>query len=71
MKDIMKLRILIAGLFVLSGMTACEKLLDGDPENLQSVEQMYQDVQYANGFLVNAYRSIPGYYDNSEYAKTQ
>ena len=68
MKDIMKFRILIAGCFVLSALAGCEKLLDADPENLQTVDQMYQDVQYAQGFLVNAYRSIPGYYDNSEYA---
>src|SRR5690606_23827231 len=28
----------------------------------------YTDASYAQGFLVNAYRSIPGSYDNSEYA---
>ena len=29
---------------------------------------MYDDAQYAQGFLVNVYRCVPGYYDNSEYA---
>ncbi|GGH15491.1 RagB/SusD family nutrient uptake outer membrane protein [Sphingobacterium alkalisoli] len=63
----MKIRILILGLFlfILSG---CKKLLNPDPENLKTIEQMYTDAGYAQGFLVNAYRSIPTYYDNSEYA---
>src|SRR5690606_11800493 len=63
----MKMRILIAGLFIWT-LSGCEKLLSPDPENFKSIEQMYTDASYAQGFLVNAYRSIPGSYDNSEYA---
>lgn len=60
----MKLLILGASVMVLSG---CKKLMTPDPENQKSIEQMYTDASYAQGFLVNAYRSIPTYYDNSEY----
>ncbi|RZF59300.1 RagB/SusD family nutrient uptake outer membrane protein [Sphingobacterium corticibacterium] len=63
----MKMRILIAGLCIWA-LSGCEKLLSPDPENFKSIEQMYTDASYAQGFLVNAYRSIPGSYDNSEYA---
>ncbi|BAV06761.1 Starch-binding associating with outer membrane [Filimonas lacunae] len=63
----MKLYLAILGAAVLTG-TACKKMLTPDEENLKSVEQMYTDPNYAQGFLMNAYRSIPAYYDNSEYA---
>lgn len=48
--------------------TNCKKILDADPENLKAIDQMYTDGNYAQGFLVNAYRTIPAYYDNSDYA---
>lgn len=63
----MKFNIIIMGLAVLV-FASCKKILDPEPENLKTVEQMYTDVNYAQGFLVNAYRTIPAYYDNSEYA---
>lgn len=47
---------------------SCKKILDADPENMRTIDQMYTDPSYAQGFLMNAYRSIPAYYDNSEYA---
>jgi hypothetical protein len=53
------------GALVLSG---CKKVLTPDPENPRTIEQMYGDPAYAQGFLVNAYRTIPGYYDNSDFA---
>jgi len=58
---------IIAGLsaLVLSG---CKKVLEPDPENPRTIEQMYSDPAYAQGFLMNAYRTIPGYYDNSDFA---
>jgi hypothetical protein len=63
----MKLYITILGLAVIA-LTSCKKLLDPEPENLKTVEQMYTDATFAQGFLVNAYINIPNYYDNSEYA---
>ena len=63
----MKTKILIIGVTLL-GFTGCKKLLTPDEENLKTIDQMYTDASYAQGFLVNAYRSIPAYYDNSEYA---
>ncbi|MFD1256094.1 RagB/SusD family nutrient uptake outer membrane protein [Mucilaginibacter terrae] len=63
----MKLYITILGLAALA-LTSCKKLLDPEPENIKTIEQMYTDAVYAQGFLINAYINIPNYYDNSEYA---
>jgi hypothetical protein len=63
----MKLYITILGLAVMA-LTSCKKLLEPEPENIKTVEQMYTDATYAQGFLINAYSNIPNYYDNSEYA---
>ncbi|CAM3939386.1 RagB/SusD family nutrient uptake outer membrane protein [Mucilaginibacter galii] len=63
----MKLYITILGLAVIA-LTSCKKLLNPEPENIKTIEQMYDDATYAQGFLTNAYINIPGYYDNSEYA---
>lgn len=63
----MKNKLIILVLSVLA-FTSCKKILTADPENLKTIEQMYTDPNYAQGFLVNAYRTIPGYYDNSDYA---
>lgn len=49
-------------------LSSCDDLWDPAPENLKSLDQMYLDSRYALGFITNAYRTIPGYYDNSEYA---
>lgn len=48
--------------------TGCKKILKADEENMRTVEQMYTDAGYAQGFVMNAYRTIPAYYDNTEYA---
>lgn len=63
----MKKNVLLIFAFVLM-LTGCKKWLEPEPENLKTVEQMYTDPSYAQGFLINAYRTIPGYYDNSDYA---
>lgn len=63
----MKNKLILIGLVVLV-FTSCKKILDADPENLKTIDMMYGDGDYAQGFLINAYRSIPGYYDNSDYA---
>ncbi|MDR0700294.1 MAG: RagB/SusD family nutrient uptake outer membrane protein [Tannerella sp.] len=48
--------------------SSCDDLFTPAIENFKDEEQMYEDASYAQGFLVNVYRCIPGYYDNSEYA---
>lgn len=63
----MKIKLLILGMTALV-FTSCEKWLEPDPENLKTVEQMYADASYAQGFLVTAYRTIPAYYNNSDLA---
>lgn len=63
----MKIKLIIIGLSFLA-FASCKKILTADPENLKTVDQMYSDPGYAQGFLVNAYRTIPTYYDNSDYA---
>ena len=63
----MKINVILVGMTVLL-CASCKKILNADPENLKGIDQMYKDGNYAQGFLMNAYRTIPGYYDNSEYA---
>jgi len=48
--------------------TACDDLFSPANDNFKDAEQMYDDPTYAQGFLIHAYRSIPAYYDNTEYA---
>jgi len=63
----MKFKIYIIGLAVLA-LAGCKKILDPEPENLKTLDQMYSDANFAQGFLINAYRTIPAYYDNSDFA---
>ncbi|RLJ79573.1 RagB/SusD family nutrient uptake outer membrane protein [Pedobacter alluvionis] len=63
----MKFRIFIIGLVALA-LAGCKKILEPEPENLKTIEQMYTDANFAQGFLINAYRTIPAYYDNSDFA---
>jgi len=63
----MKIKIIFIGLAVLLS-AGCKKILNPEPEDLKSLDQMYTDVNFAQGFLVTAYRNIPAYYDNSDYA---
>jgi muconolactone delta-isomerase len=67
MKNYIKTKVLlfVAGALMLP---ACDDMLDPAIENFKDVEQMYTDAAYAQGVLVNVYRCIPSYYDNSEYA---
>ena len=57
--------ILITGMLVLSG---CEDLLEPAVENFNDIDLMYTDASFAQGILMNAYRTLPAYYDNSDYA---
>lgn len=58
--------LLLAAVFLVAA--GCKKILTPDEENLKTIDQMYTDANYAQGFLVNAYRTIPAYYDNTDYA---
>lgn len=60
-----KILFLVAAALMLN---SCDDLFEPATENFKNVEQMYDDAQYAQGFLVNVYRCVPGYYENSEYA---
>lgn len=49
-------------------LSSCEKWLEPDPENIRNAEQMQVDTHFAQGFVTTAYRAIPGYYNNSDFA---
>ena len=63
----MKIKIIFFGLAVLI-FSSCKKILNPEPEDLKTLDQMYSDVNFAQGILISTYRNIPTYYDNSEYA---
>ena len=63
----MRIKLMIIGITIIV-CTGCKKILTADEENMRTVEQMFTDASYAQGFIMNAYRSIPAYYDNTEYA---
>ncbi len=63
----MKIKLLILGIIALT-FTGCKKFLEADAENFRSVENMYNDPQFAQAFLLQAYRTIPAYYNNSDLA---
>ncbi len=67
MKEIMKIKLLILGIIALS-FSGCKKFLEEDLENARSVENMYADPQFAQSFVLQAYRTIPAYYNNSDLA---
>lgn len=57
--------LLLAGTLLLS---SCDDLFKPAIENFKDINQMYTDPSYAQGVLVNTYRTIPTYYDDTEYA---
>jgi len=63
----MKIKLLILGIIALS-FTGCKKFLEEDLENARSVENMYTDPQFAQSFVLQAYRTMPAYYNNSDLA---
>ena len=60
-----KLILILASVLIL---VSCDDLINPAPENFKDVSQMYSDASFAQGFLVNVYRTIPTYYDNTDYA---
>ncbi len=63
-----KIASLLLALGALTCFSACDDLFDPAKENLKDLNQMDEDSRFAQGFLLHVYRSIPSYYDNSEYA---
>ncbi len=61
-----KIKLLILTMALM--LSSCADLFEPAIENFKNIEQMYTDASYAQGFLVNVYRNIPAYYDNSDYA---
>lgn len=59
---------ILAGVACAMTLTSCEDLFEPAKENFKDVDQMYDDSAYAQGFLVNVYRNIPSYYDDSDVA---
>ena len=62
-----KINILLASA-VLCLCCGCEDLFTPAPENYKDAEQMNSDAQYAQRILMNAYRIIPKYYNDTDYA---
>lgn len=56
---------LIASALLLAG---CDDVISPAIENFKDIDQMQKEPDFAQGFLVTAYRNLPGYYDNSEVA---
>jgi starch-binding outer membrane protein, SusD/RagB family len=58
-------------LFILASIllfSSCDDLFTPAQENLKTIDQMYTDAAYAQGFIITAYRYVPTYYDNTDYA---
>jgi len=63
----MKIKLLIFGLIALT-FSGCKKLVEEDLQLVRSVDQIYTDPVFAQGFVLQAYRTIPAYYNNSDLA---
>ena len=58
----------LAGGVLCAGFFSCEDLVDPAEENLRDLDQIKTEAASVHGFLVDAYSTLPGYYDNSECA---
>ena len=65
---ITKVRYMICALCVIGVTSSCDDLLEPAKENLKSIEETQSESASVKGLLTNAYRVLPGYYDNSDYA---
>jgi len=63
----MKTKLFMIGI-IAATLSSCEKWLEPDPENIRNAEQMQVDTHFAQGFVTTAYRAIPAYYNNSDFA---
>ena len=64
----MKVKHIILTLAVGTMLVSCDDVFTPAIENFKDVEKMNEEPDYAQGFLVTAYRTLPGYYDNSDVA---
>jgi starch-binding outer membrane protein, SusD/RagB family len=67
MKEIMKIKLLLFGLLALT-FSGCKKFLEEDLQLVRSEDQIYTDPVFAQGFVLQAYRTMPPYYNNSDLA---
>lgn len=63
----MNIKLLIIGLIALS-FTGCKKFVEEDVQLIRSADLIYTDPVFAQGFVLQAYRTIPPYYNNSDLA---
>ncbi|WP_207533975.1 RagB/SusD family nutrient uptake outer membrane protein [Desertivirga arenae] len=63
----MKIKLILFGLLALT-FSGCKKLLEEDLQLVRSADQIYVDPVFAQGFVLQAYRTIPPYYNNSDLA---
>jgi hypothetical protein len=68
MKTIRIYKLAAMGLLLSFGLTSCDDLLEPAQENLKNLEETQKESSSVRGFLTNAYRVLPAYYDNSDYA---
>lgn len=48
--------------------TSCDDLIDPAIENHKDLSEFGRDYNFAQSFVINAYRNLPAYYDNTDYA---
>ena len=63
----MKKSIIFFGLCVLL-LSSCEDLFTPAKQNFKDVSNMYSEPVFATSYVIYAYRNMPGYYINSDYA---
>ena len=56
------------GALACGALSGCDDVFTPANDNLSDITQMQTNPQFAHGFLLHIYRTVPGYYDNSEYA---
>ena len=59
---------ILAGCLLSCSLLSCEDLWDPAIENTKDLEQVKNESSSVHGLLVDAYTSLPAYYDNSEFA---
>jgi hypothetical protein len=48
--------------------SSCDDVINPAIENFKDIDEMNKEPEFAKGFLQTAYRTLPGYYDNSDVA---
>ena len=63
----MKIKLILFGFLALT-FGGCKKFLEEDLQLVRTEDQIYTDPVFAQGFVLQAYRTIPPYYNNSDLA---